>query len=260
MLAMFETPSLFTPAVPMPVSGSAGNASKTCVILQPSYIPWRGYFDQILKADVFVFYDDVQYDKHGWRNRNRIKTPNGSRWLTIPVSAKGNITHSRYIKDIPIVYDKDWVNLHLENLKSNYSRTPYYREYMDLLLPFYKNRYELLADFTIDTTIALAGKLGVPAERFVRSSELGIEADRNQRLIDILHHLNCNHYITGPSAQDYIERQLYADAGIELSFINYDYPTYPQPHPPFDSQVTILDLLFMVGSDAPKYMKGTLTN
>jgi hypothetical protein len=106
----------------------------------------------------------------------------------------------------------------------------------------------------------LAGKLGVGPERFVRSSELGIAADRNQRLIDILRHLNCGHYITGPSAQDYIERQLYADAGIRLSFINYDYPEYPQLYPPFDPQVTILDLLFMMGDESVKYMTGSLTS
>jgi len=260
MLLNSETSFSTTPAAVPVIPAQRETGGKTCVILQPSYIPWRGYFDQILKADVFVFYDDVQYDKHGWRNRNRIKTPKGPQWLTIPVAAKGNITQSRNIKDIPIVYDKDWVNLHLENLKNNYGRTPFFREYMELLLPFYKNRYELLAEFTIDTTIALAGKLGVPPERFVRSSELGIAADRNQRLIDILKHLNCEHYITGPSAQDYIERQLYADAGIKLSFIKYDYPEYPQLYPPFEPQVTILDLLFSVGDDAPKYMTGSLTS
>jgi hypothetical protein len=259
MLSNYETSSMTASHAGLTVPVTA-RADKTCVILQPSYIPWRGYFDQILKADIFVFYDDVQYDKHGWRNRNRIKTSHGSQWLTIPVASKGNITQSRNIKDIPIVYDKDWINQHLENLKSSYSRTPFYREYMDLLLPFYKKRYELLADFTIDTTIALAGKLGVGKERFVRSSELGIEADRNQRLIDILRHLKCEHYITGPSAQDYIERQLYADAGIRLSFINYDYPEYPQLHPPFDPQVTILDLLFMMGGESLKYMTGSLTS
>ena len=255
MLLNPET-SCFAASVAMPLAAAnSASTRKTCVILQPSYIPWRGYFDQILKADVFVFYDDVQYDKHGWRNRNRIKTPQGSQWLTIPVAAKGNITQSKNIKDIPIVYDRDWVHQHLENLKGSYSRTPYYREYLDLLMPFYKKRYELLADFTIDTTIALAGKLGVGKERFIRSSELGIEDDRNQRLINICRRLNATHYISGPSAQDYIDRQLYADADIQLSFIKYDYPEYPQLYPPFDPQVTILDLLFTLGGDTLKYIR-----
>lgn len=235
-------------------------SEKTCVILQPSYIPWRGYFDQILKADVFVFYDDVQFDKRGWRNRNRIKSAQGSLWLTVPVAAKGSITQSRKIMDIPIVYDRDWVHQHLETLRRSYGRAPYFQEYMELLLPYFHKKYELISDFTIDTTIALAEKLGAGRKRFIRSSELGIEADRTQRLISIVQHLDAQHYISGPSAQDYIDPALFADAGVKLSYINYDYPEYPQLYPPFDPQVSILDLLFMQGPAALNYMTGSLSS
>jgi hypothetical protein len=230
---------------------------KTCVILQPSYIPWRGYFDQIFKADIFIFYDDVQYDKHGWRNRNLIKTSNGPLWLTIPVASKGVLTQSRNIMDIPIVWDRNWTKQHTETLRASYARAPYFKEYMDLLMPFYQKKYELLADFTIDTTIAIAEKLGYDPKRFIRSSNMGVTGDKNERLINILKHINATHYITGPSAQDYIDTSLYTNAGIQLEFMSYDYQDYPQLHPPFDGKVSIMDLLFMQGTESLQYMQST---
>src|SRR5262245_32621657 len=109
----------------------------TGVILQPSYIPWRGYFDQIRRADVFVFYDDVQYDKHGWRNRNRIKTANGVQWLTIPVASGGCVTQKTLIKDVPIIWTKDWAAKHWMTIKQAYGkRAPHFARYAPLLEEF----------------------------------------------------------------------------------------------------------------------------
>src|SRR5512138_3045483 len=116
-----------------------------CVILQPSYIPWRGYFDQIYRADIFVFYDDVQYDKHGWRNRNRIKTTAGPQWLTIPVSSKGNTTSGLLLKDTRITWTQDWSRKHASTLRQSYSRAPHFAEYVGLLDEIYAKRPELLA-------------------------------------------------------------------------------------------------------------------
>jgi hypothetical protein len=253
------TDAFTSTAVPV-VLGTNGNqktAQKTCVILQPSYIPWRGYFDQIFKSDVFVFYDDVQYDKHGWRNRNLIKTSNGPLWLTIPVASKGVLTQSRNILDIPIVWDRNWTKQHTETLRASYARAPHFKEYMDLLMPFYQKKYELLADFTIDTTVAIAAALGYDPKRFVRSSNLGVTGDKNERLINIIKHVNATNYITGPSAQDYIDASLYTSAGIQLEFMNYEYQEYPQLHPPFDGKVSVLDLLFMMGAESLQYMQST---
>src|ERR1700736_4809384 len=100
--------------------------SATCVILQPSYIPWRGFFDLVHRADVFVFYDDVQYDKHGWRNRNRIKTANGPQWLTIPVSKKGNVTDHLLINDMRVCWDTLWNAKHWASIQQSYRKAPYF--------------------------------------------------------------------------------------------------------------------------------------
>src|SRR6202140_4033555 len=103
-----------------------------CAILQPSYIPWRGYFHQIQKADVFVFYDDVQYDKHGWRNRNQIKTAQGKQWLTVPVHS-GGATHGVKIRDVKIDWSKPWSQHHMRALTSAYNKAPFFKKYQSLL-------------------------------------------------------------------------------------------------------------------------------
>lgn len=224
------------------------------VILQPSYIPWRGYFDQIRRADVFVFYDDVQYDKHGWRNRNQIKTAQGKQWLTIPVHSKG-VTEGIPIKDIRIDWSKPWTKNHLKALTFAYNKAPYFREYLPLLESLYARRDECLADFTIESTIVLSRALGIASTQFLRSSSLpGIIGAKTERLIQIIKKIGATHYISGPSAQAYVEPQKFDEAGISLEYMEYNYPEYAQLYPPFDPYVTVLDLLFMTGKEAIRYL------
>ncbi len=225
-----------------------------CVILQPSYIPWRGYFHQIYKADVFVFYDDVQYDKHGWRNRNQIKTSQGKQWLTIPVHSGGVTVEDIPINQVRIDWSKPWSRSHWKALSFSYARAPFFRIYAPLLEPFYQRRDKFLADFTIDLTIFLARELGIRHTRFVRSSELNVSGQKTERLIKILLQLGATHYISGPSARDYIEEDEFTAAGITLEYMEYNYPEYQQLYPPYDPQVSILDLMFMSGLDALQYI------
>ena len=223
------------------------------VILQPSYIPWRGYFDQIRCADLFIFYDDVQYDKHGWRNRNQIKTNQGKQWLTIPVHSKG-VTQGVPIKDVRIDWSKSWAKAHLKSITISYSKAPYFKDCISLLESFYQRRDEFLADFTIATTISLARELGFTSTRFIRSSELmEIEGQRTDRLINILKQVGATHYFSGPSADSYLEPEKFAAAGIAFDFVQYNYPEYTQLYPPYDPYVTIFDLMFMQGYQAYSY-------
>jgi hypothetical protein len=225
------------------------------VILQPSYIPWRGVFDQIQRADVFIFYDDVQYDKRGWRNRNQIKTARGKQWLTIPVYSRGAQTQNIPIHQIRMVWQNPWNEIHLKAIQQSYSKAPHFERYRPLLETFYQRRDEFLANFTIELTIALARELGNTHTRFLRSSEIaGINGQKTDRLIQILQAVGATHYISGPSAQDYIEREKFEHARITLEYMQYNYPEYPQLYPPFDPQVSILDLLFMTGPEAPDYI------
>lgn len=229
-----------------------------CVILQPSYIPWRGYFHLIQKADIFVFYDDVQYDKHGWRNRNRIKSPTGSIWLTIPVLSRAVQEDSIAIKNIQFAPDTRWREKHLRSIQQCYAKAPYLKTYTPLLQEIYSDKSEHLADFTIGTTVMLARMLGLNATRFVRSSTLPHTGEKTDRLISLLQHLGATHYISGPAAKTYIEPEKFSAAGIRLEYMNYSYSPYPQLHGAFDPQLSVLDLLFMTGPDAPRHIWGTL--
>ena len=226
-----------------------------CVILQPSYIPWRGYFHQIRRADVFVFYDDVQYDAHGWRNRNRVKSPAGPIWLTIPVLQKGARSRGIPICEIEISWDRDWSRKHWSTLTQVYRRAPYFDRYAPLLEDFYASRPTLLADFTIDLTRALSGELGIVNTEFLRASEIPRpSARRTDDLLAIVEHVGADTYLSGPSARDYLDEDRFDQAGVRVDYMDYDYPEYPQLHPPFDSHVSIVDLLFMVGPEAPAYI------
>ena len=235
-----------------------------CVILQPSYIPWRGYFHQIHKADIFIFYDDVMFDKDGWRNRNRIKTVNGTRWLTIPVTAgPGRQLHATPINLVRTCQEPAWMPVHWKTLQHAYSKAPYFDRYASMLQSFYRDGAPLLGEFLIQTTLAISAELGIQHTQFRRSSEIGGTGTRVGRLINVLKAVGATHYITGPSAKGYLEESSFQEAGISLEYMSYNYPEYRQLHPPFDPQVSILDLLFMLGPEAPDYIwgatKGSLT-
>ena len=228
----------------------------TCVILQPSYIPWRGYFHQIYKADVFVFYDDVQYDVDGWRNRNRIKTHQGPSWLTIPVNSRGASATHIPISSIRICWDRKWNESHFRSVQQSYSRAPYFKRYEPLLADFFRARPEFLADFTVDTTIRLAAELGIRNTRFLRSSQLQCAGSKTDRVLSVLRQVGATHYVSGPAAKAYLEVDKLEAAGIGVEWMDYSYPEYPQLHPPFDPYVSILDLLLMEGPQSGNYIWG----
>jgi hypothetical protein len=224
------------------------------VILQPSYIPWRGYFHQIHKADIFVFYDDVQYDKHGWRNRNRVKTHQGTQWLTIPVHGRGAPVQRTPINQILIDFRQPWNRKHWMTLEQSYRKAPYFKQFANWLEALYQDPPAYLADFTITLTIEIARQIGIQHTRFIRSSSLEASGTKTDRLLDILTKLDADHYITGPSARSYMDENAFATAGIRLEYMEYNYPVYEQLYPPYDPQVSILDLIFMTGPDALAYI------
>ena len=223
----------------------------TCVILQPSYIPWRGYFHLIQKADVFVFYDDVQFDRNGWRNRNRIKTPRGAEWLTIPVRSAGARLK---ILEMQIAWEKNWAASHLSKIRQSYAKAPFFERYLPMLERWYGQHPENLADFTIETTIEVERELGIRRTQFIRSSTLKCDGAKTGRLVNILKMLGASLYISGPAAKAYLEEDLLAKEGIALQWMTYDYPPYPQLHGDYDPQLSILDLLLMAGPEAPVYI------
>ena len=228
-----------------------------CVILQPSYIPWKGYFHQIYKSDIFIFYDDIQYDKEGWRNRNRIKTAQGLQWLTIPVYTKGVVTEGTPINKIEISWNKPWNEHHWKGIQFAYRKAPFFDLYESFFEEIYSEKPRFLADFTIRTTIKIAHEIGIKNVRFLRSSNIkGVTGEKTDRLIELIKHVGADHYISGPSARNYIEHDKFKKAGIELEYMTYSYPEYEQLYPLYEPQVSIIDLMFMTGPKALAYIAG----
>jgi hypothetical protein len=224
-----------------------------CAIIQPSYIPWRGYFDIIRRVDTFVFYDDVQYDKRGWRNRNILKSPHGPLWLTIPVKSQRVQIDRTPIHAIE-VDGTAWARRHLDTLRHLYSRSPHFQLLQPWLERTYSRPPRLLADFTIETTKEICAFLGINT-RFLRSSHLNAAAEsKTSRLISVLTNLGATHYLSGPTARSYLDERLFLEAGITLQWMTYDYRPYEQLYPPYDPRVSILDLLFMTGSEAIEHL------
>lgn len=222
-------------------------------VLQSNYIPWKGYFDIIHDVDLFIFYDDVQYTKNDWRNRNKIKTQNGPAWLTIPTGTDLD----RLICEVSLP-DTRWQKNHYKTWVQYYSKAPFFRQYQPLLEEVYLARkWDSLSELNqyLIKTIA-RDCLGINT-RFSDSRSYGASGKCLDRLLDLLEKSGATHYLSGPAAQDYIDKASFTQAGIELSYKDYSgYPEYPQFYPPFDHYVSILDLLFHTGPDAPDYIWG----
>lgn len=210
-------------------------------------MPWLGYFDQMQKADVFVWYDDVQFDKHGWRNRNRIKGPKGPLWLTVPVRHKGRALQP--INDVEIDNRIPWSRKHLRSVEQLYARAPFSGAVLPRLADILLRPWERLVDLNIATTEWLASEFAIATPR-QRASRLDIEGDRNARLINLCLHYRATRYISGDAARDYLDVAQFAEAGVEVVWHSYQHPQYPQLHGDFVPYLSALDLLLNVGPTA----------
>lgn len=217
-----------------------------CAILQPSFLPWRGTFHILKRVDKFIVFDDVQYDKHGWRNRNRIKTANGLQWLTIPVQIKSFL--KRYIKDIEISYSKsDHRRKIIKGIIQAYRKATHF--YLsEEILSILERKYKYLIDLDMDLLVEIMKILRIDVE-IIFSSDLKIcYANKVERLVSICKEVGADHYISGPTARSYIKDESgFIENGIKLEFQEYDYPPYRQLYGEYISNLSIIDLLFNVG-------------
>jgi WbqC-like protein family len=233
------------------------NAQRRVAIVQSCYIPWKGYFDLINLVDEFILYDDRQYTRRDWRNRNRIKTAQGTQWLTIPVEAKG-----RYEQriDETRISDPDWAERHWKTLVHSYAAAPYFDDNRELLESLYRaaddSRLSAVNRLFLE---AIGGMLGIRTQ-LSWSTDYEAQGTKTERLVSLCRAAGAAAYLSGPSARDYMDASLFEAAGIALDYMDYSaYPEYPQLHPPFDHAVTVLDLIFNTGPEAPRYMKSFAT-
>lgn len=227
---------------------------KKVAILQSNYIPWKGYFDIINMVDEFILYDDMQYTRRDWRNRNKIVTPNGLLWLSIPVENKGKFYQK--INETKVI-DKKWIDKHWRSIQLNYSKSKYFNEYEERIRDIYEKcrteEYLSLINYRFLTEIC--DILGIKTS-ITWSSAYDLVDGKTERLVGLVKAAKGDYYLSGPAAKDYIDDKLFEQAGIKLDWMDYSgYPEYNQLSDKFEHGVSILDLIFNEGPNAAKYMK-----
>lgn len=227
---------------------------KKVAILQSNYIPWKGYFDIIANVDEFILYDDMQYTRRDWRNRNKIMTPNGPIWLTIPVMVKGKFYQK--INETKVV-DQNWVDDHWKSIQMNYARAEYFSDYKERIRAVYDSCKEevFLSRINYRFLIEICSFLGIHT-KITWSSDYHLADGKTERLIDLVKQAGGDYYLSGPAAKDYIAEELFRQANIQLVWMDYrGYPEYRQLSKKFEHGVSILDLIFNEGPNARKFMK-----
>ena len=226
---------------------------KKVAILQSNYIPWKGYFDLVASVDELILYDDMQYTRRDWRNRNQIKTPQGIQWLTVPVKVKGK--YDQRIRDT-LIDGADWAVLHWKAFEQNYRRTPYFDEVAAWLRPIYLNEsYAYLSQLNRRLIEVICIYLGI--QTIISNSwDYSLVDGKSERLANLCDQAGGTEYVSGPSAKNYIQESIFDNRNIKLTWFDYSsYPEYPQLWGGFIHGVSIIDLLFNTGKSARRYMR-----
>jgi WbqC-like protein len=225
---------------------------KKIAVVQSSYIPWKGYFDLIHAVDEFILFDDVQYTRRDWRNRNVVKTKDGPTWLTIPVKTTGN-----YLAPIRAIEVDDhlWREKHWRTIATSYARAPSFKVYEDRFEPlFLESRETRLSAVNRAFIDAICHVLGIRT-RITWSMDYEVMAGKTERIVSLCRQAGGDLYLSGPSARGYLDPAQFAAAGITLAFFDYaGYPEYPQLFPPFKHEVSVIDLIFNEGAGATSRM------
>lgn len=226
---------------------------KRVAISQSNYIPWKGYFDLINSVDEFIIYDDVQFTKCDWRNRNKIKTKDGLQWLTIPVHVK-----DKYLQKIneTKVNNNNWQKEHWKGIIHNYSKAVHFKDYKGIFEELYFNtQSDVLSEVNFSFISTICNILGIRT-RFSWSSDYETSNDKTERLINLCKQVGATVYYTGPKAKEYINENEFERTNIKLVYFNYSgYPCYKQLWGKFVHEVSILDLIFNEGLNAKNFMK-----
>jgi hypothetical protein len=221
-------------------------------ILQPSYLPWLGFFEQMTRSDKFVLLDDVQYTRRDWRNRNKVRVSEGWVWLTVPVQQKSRFAQS--LLETRIDNSLSWRRKHLETLRQHYGKAPFFEKYFPRCQQIYEKDWEFLFDLCLETIQFLKEEIGIETP-LLRSSEMKTSGAKTERLISSCRELGATHYLSGESASDYISEEDFSGQGIGLEYQNYEHPVYPQRYPGFVPHLSAIDLLFNCGEQSLGILK-----
>jgi hypothetical protein len=219
-------------------------------IIQSNFLPWRGYFDFIREVDLFIVHDDLQYTKGDWRNRNKIKTPRGARWITVPVSYKRT---SQLIDETTVDYSTPWAQKMINRIRESYCQAPHFGLYFPQLSDLLAESATSISDLNL-RLIKWACRhleIGTPIEL---SRVYHPQGAKTERLVGILKQVSATSYLSGLAAQSYLVPELLEREGIKLEYKKYDYAEYHQLYTPFDPYVSIIDLFFMMGEKSRLYL------
>lgn len=218
----------------------------SAAIMQPTYLPWHGYFAMMAEADVFVFLDHVQFEKRSWQQRNRVKGPNGAHMLTVPVLSKG--ASEQRIDAVTIGPGSDFRRRHVETMRHFYGRASHFSEASALLFPLIERPAERLADYTIAIATGIARALGI-GPRFMRSRDLRAQGSKADLLAAICREVGAGRYVSAPGSADYLSASdAFRAAGIEVFYNTFRVVPYAQPHGDFVSHLSVADALFSIGA------------
>ena len=220
-------------------------------IHQPQYLPWLGYFDKMLKADVFCFLDTVQYKKNEWQNRNRIKTADGWQWLTVPVTYR----FPQKIGEVGIDNTVNWGGKHLRALHTSYRRAPFFDRYILVFEEVLSRRWEGIAALNLHMVQCLREILGIGGKPAVLSSRIEAADDPTQRLIDICQALGADTYLAGQGADGYMDVERFRQQGIRVATQSFQHPVYPQLFDGFQSHLSVVDLIFNCGPESAEIIR-----
>jgi len=218
-------------------------------IHQPNFLPWMGYFYKMAKCDVFIFLDNVQFSKNSFQNRVKIKTPQGAQWLTVPVHFRfGQLTY-----EVQIDNQTNWREKHLKTFEMNYKRAPFFDEVYSLLKDIYlKAKWTSLVDFNIELIMKICGYLDIKPQT-MKASSLDVEGKATELLIGLVKKVGGKIYLSGTGGMKYQDEERFKEEGIELVYSDFVHPIYPQLWSDFIEGLSIIDLLFNMGSESKKF-------
>lgn len=223
-------------------------------IHQPGYLPWLGYFERIARSDIHVYFDDVQFEKNSYNNRNKIKTARGWAWLTVPVFTKGKFGQN-LLWDVEIDNKIPWPRKHWNALVGSYSKAPYFKQHAGFFEALYAKPWTKLLELNYAVIDYLITAFGIKT-RFVKSSEIGAEGVKAGLVLNICKKLGASKYLSGMLGRDYLDPLEFERSGIGLEFQDYRHPQYPQLFGSFEPSMAAVDLLFNCGQESLTILMG----
>ena len=213
----------------------------TISIHKPAYLPWLGYFDKIINSDIFIYFNSVQFEKNSFINRNKIKTPNGESWLTIPVKTKDY--KEKNISQLEIDYSRNWINSHLKTIESCYKKSVNYNKVFEVYKLSLEKEHVLLSDLCYEQLLCFLELLNVKDKIIIKSSSLNLQEKKSDLVLEICKHFKANTYLSGKFGSDYLLTDTFTENNIEIKFQDFISPTYNQLWGSFIPNLGVIDYL-----------------